>query len=83
MAMHVWIRCEMQFMDIVESHCYVVDNWQIYLEHTHSKHSQSINQFCTQLTKAYMAERSCSQMLLIEFAIYVCMLKINSLATIC
>ena len=34
----------MHFMDIVESHCYVVDNWQIYLAHMHSKHNQSINQ---------------------------------------
>ena len=34
--------------------------------------------FCTPLTKAYMAEMSCSQLLLTESALY--MLKINSLA---
>ena len=38
-------------------------------------------QFCTQLTKAYVAKTPCSQLLLIEFAMYIRthMLKINLL----
>ena len=39
--------------------------------------SELILQFCTQLTKAYVAETSCSQLLLIDSA--TCMLKTNSL----
>ena len=37
--------------------------------------------FCTQLTRACVAEMSCSKLLLIEFATYICtyVLKINLL----
>ena len=69
MAMHVWIRCEMQFMDIKS----LIATLLITSIRLANSVNQSIKQFCTQLTKAYMAERSCSQMLLIEFTIYVCM----------
>ena len=40
------------FDDVVEAHCYVVDIRGTY-------HEQIVAAFCTQLTKAYVAETSC------------------------
>ena len=52
---------------------------EVATENCHACRSSSRDQewFCTQLMKSYVAESSCSQVLLIEFAKYV--LKINSL----